>query len=178
MMRDVRRFYVPNAIVFLTLVTKNRQVLFGMDQPHHVDIFFDKMRAVREFKPFKLLAYIFLPDHIHLLVRPTGEANFSSIFMSVQRSYTFEYKDHYHIDESLSLWQHRFWDHVIRNEEDLNRHFDYIHWNAVKHGLVIKPEDWPYSSYLHWAEKGYYEVGWGHVEPAVLRGIDYEAFGE
>jgi len=76
-MRNVRRFYVPNAIVFLMLVTKNRRILFDLDHPHHVDMFFDKMRAVREFKPFKLLAYIFLPDHIHLLIRPTGEANFS-----------------------------------------------------------------------------------------------------
>lgn len=78
-MRNVRRFYVPNAIVFLTLVTKDRRVLFDLDHSHHVNMFFDKMRAVREFKPFKILADIFLPDHIHLLMRPTGEANFSSI---------------------------------------------------------------------------------------------------
>ncbi len=177
-MRNVRRFYVPNAIVFLTLVTKDRRVLFDLDHSHHVNMFFDKMRAVREFKPFKILADIFLPDHIHLLMRPTGEANFSSILQSVQRSYTFEYKDHYSIGGSLNLWQHRFWDHIIRDEKDLNRHFDYIHWNAVKHGLVTKPEDWPYSSYLCWVEKGYYEIGWGHVEPEILRDINDAAFGE
>ncbi len=177
-MRNVRRFYVPDAIVFLTLVTKKRRVLFDLDSPHHVEMFFDKMRAVRELKPFKLLAYIFLPDHIHLLVRPTGEANFSSILQSVQRSYTFEYKDRYNISDSLNLWQHRFWDHIIRDEKDLNRHFDYIHWNAVKHGLVTKPEDWPYLSYLHWVEKGYYEIGWGHVEPEILCALDDTAFGE
>jgi putative transposase len=164
--------------VFLTLVTKGRRILFDLDHPHNVDMFFDKMRAVREFKPFKLHAYNFLPDHIHLLMRPTGEANFSSIMQSVQRSYTFEYKDHYGISGSLSLWQHRFWDHIIRDEEDLQRHFDYVHWNAVKHGLVTKPEDWPYSSYHHWVEKGYYEIGWGHVEPAILRDINHDQFGE
>ena len=92
-MRDVRRFYIPNAIVFLTLVTKGRRVLFDLHHAYHVEMFFDKMRAVREFKPFKLLAYAFLPDHIHLLIQPTEEANFSSIMLSVQRSYTFEFKD-------------------------------------------------------------------------------------
>lgn len=177
-MRNVRRFYVPNAIVFLTLVTKDRQVLFSLNQSHHVDMFFDKMRAVREFKPFKLLAYNFLPDHIHLLIRPTGEANFSSIMQSVQRSYTFEYKDYYGIEESLNLWQQRFWDHIIRDQDDLNRHFDYVHWNAVKHGLVNRPEDWPHSSYHHWFEKGLYEEGWGHVEPAILRDVASSEFGE
>jgi putative transposase len=177
-MHNVRRFYVPNAIVFLTLVTKNRQVLFDMNHPHHVDMFFDKMRAVREFKPFKLLAYAFLPDHIHLLMQPAGEANFSSILQSVQRSYTFEYKDRYEIQGPLSLWQHRFWDHIIRDENDLNRHFDYTHWNAVKHRMVAKPEDWPYSSYLHWVERDYYEIGWGHAEPETLRDTENVTFGE
>jgi putative transposase len=143
-----------------------------------VEMFFDKMRAVREFKPFKLLAYAFPPDHIHFLIRPTGEVNFSSIMYSVQRSYTFEFKDRYAIEGSLSLWQHRFWDHVIRDEEDLHRHFDYVHWNAVKHGLVARPEDWPYTSYRYWFEKGYYEIGWGHVEPENLRNLKDDTFGE
>ena len=177
-MRNVRRFYVPDAIVFLTLVTKNRRILFDSGHSHHVDMFFDKMRTVREIKPFKLLAYIFLPDHLHLLIRPTGEANFSSILQSVQRSYTFEYKAYYDIKDSLSLWQHRFWNHIIRDKKDLNQHFDYIHWNAVKHKLVTKPEDWPYSSYPHWVEKEYYEIGWGHAEPEVLRSVDNSIFGE
>lgn len=177
-MRNVRRFYIPQAVVFITLVTKERQILFNTDHPHHVDMFFDKMRKVRESKPFKLLAYTFLPDHIHLLIRPTGEANFSSILQSIQRSYTFEYKDYYSIKDSLNLWQHRFWDHIIRDEKDPNQHFDYIHWNAVKHERTDKPEDWPYSSYLHWVEKGYYEIGWGHAEPEALHSINAAAFGE
>ena len=177
-MRDVRRFYIPNAIVFLTLVTKGRRVLFDLHHAYHVEMFFDKMRAVREFKPFKLLAYAFLPDHIHLLIQPTEEANFSSIMLSVQRSYTFEFKDRYAIKGSLSLWQHRFWDHVIRDEKDLHRHFDYIHWNPVKHGLATRPEDWPYTSYRYWLEKGYYEIGWGYVEPESLCDLKDNAFGE
>ncbi|MGD2145957.1 MAG: transposase [Anaerolineae bacterium] len=177
-MRNVRRFYVPNTIVFITLVTKHRRTLFDVDHPHHVEIFFDKLRAVREVKPFKLLAHNFLPDHVHMLLRPTGEATFSSILQSAQRSFTFEYKDRYGIQGSLHLWQHRFWDHLIRDEEDLNRHFDYTHWNAVKHGLVARPEDWPFSSHEYWLEKGYYEVGWGHATPASLEGADDTEFGE
>ena len=46
------------------------------------------------------------------------------------------------MDRPLRLWQHRFWDHMIRNERDYENHFDYIHYNPVKHGLVPKPEDW------------------------------------
>ena len=177
-MRNVRRFYVPGAIVFITLVTKHRRILFDRQHPYHVDMFFDKLRTVREHQPFQLLAYGFLPDHVHLLLRPTGEGTFSSIVGSAQRSYTFEYKDQYSIPGSLNLWQHRFWDHIIRDERDLHRHFDYIHWNAVKHGLVTRPEDWPYSSYGYWKEKGYYDDGWGHVTPESLEEADGADFGE
>ena len=177
-MRNVRRFYVPDAIVFVTMVTKKRAILFDREHPTHTEILFDKLRTVRKRKPFKLLAYNFLPDHVHLLLRPTGEASFSSILGSAQRSYTFEYKEHHGIQGSLSLWQHRFWDHIIRDEQDLHRHFDYIHWNAVKHGLASRPEDWPYSSYGYWAEKGYYDAGWGDVTPASLEDLDSTDFGE
>jgi putative transposase len=115
-MRNVRRFYVPDAIIFATLVAKDRNILFDLNHAHHVEMFFDRLRRVRETKRFKLLAYNFLPDHIHLLFRPTGEATFSSILQSTQRSYTFEYKNHYAIEHSLRLWQPRFWDHIIRDK--------------------------------------------------------------
>lgn len=50
----------------------------------------------------------------------------------------------------MKFWQKGFWDHVIRDEADFQRHLDYIHYNPVKHGLVQRPEDWPYSSYSAW----------------------------
>jgi len=72
------------------------------------------------------------------------------------------------------LWQRRFWDHIIRDEDDLKMHVDYIHYNPVKHGLVARPEDYPYSSYRYWFERGYYEEEWGHSEPENLKGMDFE----
>jgi putative transposase len=61
----------------------------------------------------------------------------------------------------MRLWQRRYWDHVIRDEADLVAHFDYIHYNPVKHGLVTRPEDWPHSSYLDWRRRGCYPERWG-----------------
>ena len=91
-MRNVRRFYVPDAIVFITLVTRERRTLFDLDHPHHMDMFLEKMHKVSEFKRFELLGYALLPDHVHLLMQPMDKASFSSILQSVQRSYTFEYR--------------------------------------------------------------------------------------
>jgi putative transposase len=166
------RYYVPNAIYFIVAVTRDRRRVLA--DPDHVDLFFETMRQVRQRKPFSLLAYSVIPDHVNLLLKPTGDANFSRIMLSLQRSYTLRFKELRGITTSLSLWQRGFWDHVIRDEEDLWRHFDYIHYNPVKHGLVSWPEDYAHSSYRYGLEKGYYEPGWGHTAPPSVRDMDFE----
>ena len=60
-----------------------------------------------------------------------------------------------------AIWQRRFWEHVIRDETDLNNHIDYIHYNPVKHSLVKNVADWPWSSFHRYVRMGYYESGWG-----------------
>ena len=59
------------------------------------------------------------------------------------------------------IWQRRFWEHLIRNNNDLKRHIEYIHYNPVKHGLTKAPIDWAYSSFNHYVKKGIYDIKWG-----------------
>jgi REP-associated tyrosine transposase len=60
-----------------------------------------------------------------------------------------------------NVWQRRFWEHTIRDEDDLEAHFDYIHYNPVKHGHATRPRDWPWSSFHRWVERGHYHADWG-----------------
>ncbi|MFO7909878.1 MAG: hypothetical protein R6U42_07695 [Halomonas sp.] len=69
------------------------------------------------------------------------------------------------ISGSLSVWQPRFWDHIIRDEVDLESHLHYIHFNPVKHGYVEDPKDWRHSSLHVWNNKGLYDDGEAWVEP-------------
>jgi putative transposase len=63
------------------------------------------------------------------------------------------------------LWQRRFWEHVIRNDTDYENHVDYVHWNPVKHGLVKKVSDWPFSSFHRYVQAGMLPIDWvGDVE--------------
>ncbi len=110
-----------------------------------------------------------LPDHMHLLIRPTGESSFSKIMQSAKSYFTHAYKEALGIEGSLKFWQKRFYDHVIRDEEDLANHLHYIHYNPVKHGYVTHPEDWPYSSFLAWQQKGAYPERCGVVAAGLLR---------
>ncbi len=134
------------------------------------------MRNVQKYHPYQLLAYATLPDHFHWLLRPDeNDGNFSNILHSLKRNFTRNYKKKHHISAPLKLWQSRFWDHLIRNEDDLEKHINYIHWNPVKHRYVQKPEDWPYSTYQYWLKKGLYGPEWSlGVEPTNIGGLNYE----
>jgi REP-associated tyrosine transposase len=74
----------------------------------------------------------------------------------------------------MTIWQRRFWDHIIRNQTDLNKHIDYIHYNPVKHGYVNSPFEWEYSSIHVYRDKGYYQSDWGMKEDLNIGG----EFGE
>jgi putative transposase len=173
-MPNFRRYYIPNAIVFITGVTRDRVPY--LEPEDNIELFWETMRHVQEVHPFHLLAYVILPDHFHWLMRVDDESgDFSVVLHSVKRNFTLNFKKAHGIAAPVSLWQKRFWDHVIRGEEDLNNHFDYIHWNPVKHGYVRRPEDWSHSMYLYWLECGYYQPGWGHEgEPSDILDMDLE----
>jgi putative transposase len=72
---------------------------------------------------------------------------------------------------SARVWQNRFWDHIIRDMDDRNRHLDYIHYNPVKHGHVSSPFEWEYSSIHDFRKQGFYASDWGVLPISV--GGDY-----
>ena len=129
---------------------------------------------VRYIKPFDLIAYCLLYDHLHLLIGIREECKYdiTNIIHSLKRNFTIDYKKIYKITHETSLWQKRFWDHIIRNENDFKKHMDYIHYNPVKHGITLKPEEYKYTSFNKWVENGFYEKGWGHSQPDDLTDIE------
>jgi len=130
-----------------------------------VELLRSTLRTVRELRPFTMLAYVFLPDHFHIIIQPTGESNFSQIMHSLKPNFTKAYKELIGRTESLKFWQKRFWDHVIRDERDLENHLHYIHYNPVKHGFVADPRNWPDSSYREWEKRGLYPKSFAWREP-------------
>ena len=68
------------------------------------------------------------------------------------------------------------WEHALRDEEDYARHFDYIHYNPVKHGYVESVQDWPYSSFHRWVKQGVYPPDWGSKAHGVMELDDLDTF--
>lgn len=171
-MSRLRRYYVPEAIVFITQVVYRRIPVFG--QEHIVELLRQNLVETKRHHPFVMLGYCLLPEHFHLMLRPTGVSNFSAIMHSLKPNFTKDYKACLGVSGSMKFWQKGFWDHVIRDEDDFQRHLDYIHYNPVKHGLVQRPEDWPYSSYAIWQSRGTYPEQWGWRLPISIRDHDWK----
>ena len=120
--------------------------------------------------PFKIDAFVLLPEHLHCIwTLPQDDDNFSTRWRLVKSYFSRHCESRYQDGVSVSrkkrkgqlIWQNRFWEHVIRDDDDFARHVDYIHYNPVKHGLVRSPKDWEYSSFKRYVQAGMYDELWG-----------------
>ncbi len=160
-MSKLRRYHENGYIYFITNVTYAREPLLVAN----IDIPQNALEACNSRCPYELPAWVVLPDHFHLVLDP-GSAHISVVLQRIKLSFAAQYRKRHGL-VSRRVWQHRFWDHVIRSQEDMNRHIDYIHFNPVKHGLVNRPQDWSHSSFGEYLRQGWYLPEWGMVEPVV-----------
>ncbi|MCQ8130423.1 REP-associated tyrosine transposase [Methylomonas rivi] len=162
-MTDIRRYSADNRPVFITAVCYQRKPVLA--NASEKELLLTVMREVKAEMPFRLLAYVILDDHFHWLIKPEPDVAFSSIVQSVKLRFTHRYKRAQNLIQPVTLWQKRFWDHLIRDQDDLHQHLDYIHYNPVKHGRVSDPADYPWSSFLAHQANGSYPNGWGTTQP-------------
>lgn len=162
---NFRRYYIPGSAVFITQVVQDREPVFR--DTKNLSLLREILSNVKEFHPFTMLGYVFLLDHFHMIIQPTGESNFSDIMHSLKSNFTREYKKLIGLSpsQSIKFWQKRFWDHVIRDDRDFENHLHYIHYNPVKHGFVEDPRDWIDSSYIEWEQRGLYPPTFDWDEP-------------
>ena len=78
------------------------------------------------------------------------------------------------LSDGHSMWQARFWEHTVRDDEDYARCADYIHYNPVTHGLVTSTRDWPYSTFRQYVERGIYQPDWGEGKEVAVAGSEYD----
>ncbi len=166
-MPNYRRYRLPLP-VFVTIVTRNRIPWMADERG---ELVLAAMRRVREKLPFRNHAHVILPDHLHWLFEPPDGADFSAIVAAFKREATWRLKE---LGLTGPFWQNRFYDHLIRDDDDLHRHLDYIHFNPVKHGLCALPSAWPFSSFATWQKRGAYADDWGSSMPDSLTGMDLE----
>ncbi|MEA2078271.1 MAG: transposase [Pseudomonadota bacterium] len=173
---DYRRAKIPGTTYFFTLVTEHRRPLLI----EHIDRLRAAFRHVREKRPFRMEAIVVLPDHLHTLwTLPEGDSDYSTRWMQIKRKFSSSLSAAPSNPSQASkrekgIWQRRFWEHCIRDELDWRNHLDYIHYNPVKHGLITRVYDWPYSSFHRFVERGWYSEDWGDEVSVEVRNMEHE----
>jgi len=181
-MSNYRRSSTDGCTYFFTLVSYRRQKILCNE---FIRRSLRKAIKVTQIKhPFTVDAWVLLPDHLHCIwTLPAHDKDYSTRWSVIKRRVSVacakRYKqDHLMNDSKLkyresTIWQRRFWEHQIRDQNDFNQHLDYIHYNPVKHGLCERPVEWRYSTLHRYIKNGVYPVDWA------VQGEFYgEVFGE
>ena len=165
-MTEYRRFYQPNATWFFTVnlaERKNNRLLVD-----NIDLLRECFRYVKQRKPYHVDAIVILPDHLHCIwTLPPDDNNYSVRWNMLKGRFSRAIEKGERISVSRlnrrerGIWQRRFWEHTLHDEQDYQNHFDYLHFNPVKHGLVDGVSKWPYSSFHYWVKQGVYTDLWG-----------------
>jgi len=164
-MTDYRRLHIPGASWFFTVNLAERRGN-GLLVERIADLR-QAFAVVKARHPFRLEAWVVLPDHLHCIwTLPPGDMDFSSRWGLIKAGFSRTVDQGERVSASRArrgergLWQRRFWEHGLRDEQDFLRHVDYIHRNPVKHGWVRQVRDWPHSSFHVYVERGWYEADW------------------
>ena len=154
---NYKRLFLPNSLIFITVVTHHRKPLLTT----HITTLRQAFKIAQKKYPFTILAIIVNPDHFHLIIKPIDIHTYPKILGMIKSFITKLSGLGYTLNKNResSVWQRRYWEHIIRNEEDLYKHIDYIHYNSIKHA-DISPKDWPYSSFQRFVQKGWYDLNW------------------
>ncbi|MBT9500190.1 MAG: transposase [Burkholderiaceae bacterium] len=170
-----RRNRLPGASYFFTVTLADRQASTLTD---HIALLGDSMRTVQQQLPFTTDAIVVLPEHLHCVwTLPETDSDYPARWKAVKAGFTKGLRLagvalQSRPDGGFDLWQRRYWEHTLRDEADVARHIDYIHYNPVKHGWVTRAVDWPHSSFHRYVRMGVYPEDWG-----IAADID-GAFGE
>ena len=164
-----RRIRLEGGTYFFTVTLADRRARVLTD---HVDLLRSVFRRVQGERPFKIVAMVVLPDHLHAIwTLPAGDADYSGRWRAIKAGFTRDLVAGgmplvRHDKGEYDLWQRRFWEHTVRDESDLAAHVEYIHFNPVKHGLVKQVRDWPWSSFHQYVRRGWLAEDWGGISIA------------
>jgi putative transposase len=133
----------------------------------NIDSLRDAVRLTRAERPFEIVAWVVLPEHMHAIwILPDGDADYSTRWAAIKARFSQSIPNTEFQNDSRrsrgerGIWQRRFYEHTIRDDRDLFNHIDYIHYNPVKNGHAERAVDWPHSSFHRFVKEGALAQDW------------------
>jgi putative transposase len=145
MAKGLVRYQQCGVFHFLTFSCYRRQPLLG-DQTAY-SVFESELEAVRRQYGFVVGGYVLMPEHVHLLVGEPRNASLAVAMQVLKQKTSRKLKGR----GEAQFWQRRYYDFNVWSEEKRVEKLRYMHRNPVRRGLAAKPEDWRWSSFLHYA---------------------------
>ena len=167
-MSNYRRYFINKNPVFLTVVTYNRKNILT----DNIELLRKAFEITKKYYDFDIVAICIMNNHIHMILSLNIQHELPQIIRTLKQNFTKLLHERYYstdISESMKkrkekgIWQRRYYDHIIRDENDLLKHIDYIHFNSVKHYNII-PKDWAYSSFRKFVKNNFYNIDWCNFE--------------
>ena len=109
--------------------------------------FLAALERVREQHRPCVYGYVIMPEHVHLLVNEPDRGTLAQVMQSLKQGVARSLA----LRAAESFWQARYYDFNVWSHRKFVEKLRYIHRNPLKRGLVARPEDWPWSSYRHYA---------------------------
>ena len=168
-MVNYRRNHLPGGTFFFTVTLGNRS---SRVLTEHIELLRAAFRKVQREQPFRIDAVVVLPEHLHAIwTLPPDDDDYPGRWRAIKSAFTRAVvKSGLAVARNAkgeyALWQRRYWEHTIADEEDFQRHVDYIHSNPVKHGWVEGVADWPHSSFHRYVETGILPLDWAGGDTA------------
>ena len=149
----LKRFQKAESLHFITFSCFHRlPLLEAAGARETVEAVLEARRARHQARVY---AYVLMPEHIHLLINEPPRILLAQFLKAVKQMTSRKLRG-----EREKFWQDRYYDGNVRGEKERSEVIRYIHRNPVKRKLVEKPEDWPWSSFRHYATgvKGTIEI--------------------
>lgn len=164
-MPNYRRAFVPGGCWFFTVNLLERRNTLLTDR---IDALREAIQRTRWKLPFEIDAFVVLPDHLHAIwTLPPNDSDFSTRWRLIKSRFAKSIPKQERLSKvrqergERGIWQRRFWEHLIRDDEDYRRHVEYCYINPMKHGLVGRVRDWPHSSFHRDVRAGIVPEDWG-----------------
>lgn len=175
-MPNYRRDFSPGATYFFTVVINQRSDGLLIK---YINEFKQAYQDVVSYYPFETIALTVLPDHFHLIMQlPENDSDYSKRISSLKYNFSSLLPTYYRnmnlsrqFKREAGIWQRRFWEHLIRDDRDLDNHIDYVYYNPVKHGYVSQVMDWKYSTFHRDVKNGIFELDWGSYISESVRNL-------
>lgn len=172
---NYRRLFIQGTYVFLTVVTcKRRPILVK-----NIKLLRNAFKEAKKYFNFEIFAMVVLPDHFHILLRPQNIKDYPKIITSIKYYFSKRVNivglESPTYDRTKNVWQRRYHEHTICNDEDLYNHLDYIHYNPVKHGHTQNVKNWEFSSFHKFVKMKNYDLNWGSCKDIEkIEALEYE----